>query len=192
VLLAMLISVLASASLFSVFTYITPLLRVATGFSPGAVTWVLLLFGVGLTLGNFLGGWLADWRLMPSVTGLAAVLALVLALLAVAVQAEVPAVAVIGLWGIVAFALVSPLQLRVVREAAGAPNLASTVNQGAFNLGNAAGAWMGGLALGWGLPYAQLPWLGAGLAVLVFGFSLLSWRIDAREPALLQQPAAGE
>ena len=67
VLLAMAISVLSSVSLFTVFTYIAPLLEQVTKLSPHAVSLVLLLVGVGLTAGNLLGGWLADWRLMPSV-----------------------------------------------------------------------------------------------------------------------------
>src|SRR5258708_29107658 len=65
VLLAMLISVLASASLFSVFTYLTPILENVTRESPHQVTWVLLLLGVGLTFGNLLGGRLGDCRLVP-------------------------------------------------------------------------------------------------------------------------------
>src|SRR5262245_32888309 len=83
VLLAMLISVLASASLFSVFTYITPILENVTRESPHQVTWVLLIFGVGLTLGNILGGRLADWRLMPAVIALFILLIAVLAILTI-------------------------------------------------------------------------------------------------------------
>src|SRR5262249_49902741 len=79
VLLPMLMSVLASASLFSVFTYIAPILKNVTRESPHQVTWVLLLFGVGLTLGNILGGRLADWQLMPSVITMFTLLIVVLA-----------------------------------------------------------------------------------------------------------------
>jgi len=70
--------------------------------------------------------------------------------------------------------------MRVVNEAAQAPNLASTLNQGAFNLGNAAGAWVGGLALTEGLAYRELPWIGVALAVVAFTLSFLSHRLDAR------------
>jgi DHA1 family inner membrane transport protein len=78
----------------------------------------------------------------------------------------------------VAFALVSPLQMRVVNEARGAPNLASTLNQGAFNLGNAIGAWAGGVAITHGLPYAQIPWIGVGLAAAGMGLSAVSHRLE--------------
>ncbi|MET7243966.1 MFS transporter [Methylobacterium sp. EM32] len=178
VVLAMLLSVLASASLFSVFTYVAPLLAATAGATPSAITGVLLLFGVGLTLGNVLGGRLGDWRQMPSVIGLGIALALVLLALVPASAALMPATALIGLWGILAFALVAPLQLRVLTAADGARNLASTVNQGAFNLGNALGAWLGGVAITVGVPYGQLPVIGAGLALAVAGVGVVAHRLD--------------
>ncbi|SFU62838.1 MFS transporter, DHA1 family, arabinose polymer transporter [Methylobacterium sp. 174MFSha1.1] len=178
VVLAMLLSVLASASLFSVFTYVAPLLSATAGATPSAITGVLLLFGVGLTLGNVLGGRLGDWRQMPSVIGLGIALALVLLALIPASAALMPATALIGLWGILAFALVAPLQLRVLTAADGARNLASTVNQGAFNLGNALGAWLGGVAITVGVPYGHLPVIGAALALAVAGVGVVAHRLD--------------
>jgi DHA1 family inner membrane transport protein len=180
VILAMLISVAVSASLFSVFTYITPILENVTVISPHEVTFMLLLFGVGLTAGNFIGGWLGDWKLMPSVIGILALLIPVLGLFTLTTASLVPAAATVFCWGFLAFALVSPLQMRVVNEAAQAPNLASTLNQGAFNLGNAAGAWVGGLALTEGLAYRELPWIGVALAAVAFTLSFLSHRLDAK------------
>jgi len=181
VLLAMLISVLASASLFSVFTYITPILESVTRESPHQVTWVLLLFGVGLTFGNILGGRLGDWRLMPSVIAIFALLVVVLGVLTITSHTPWLMATTIFVWGALAFGLVSPLQMRVVNEASGAPNLASTLNQGAFNLGNAAGAFAGDLALTHGLSYGNIPWIGTGLAAAGLGFSLLSCLLDRRE-----------
>lgn len=180
VLLAMLISVLSSASLFSVFTYIAPLLLEVTGVSPRGVTLVLLLFGAGLTIGNLAGGKLADWRLMPAVIGIFVAVIAVLALLPGASPLPLAAVAVIFAWGVAAFALISPLQMRVVNEAVGAPNLASTVNQGAFNLGNAIGAWLGGVAITHGLGYAEIPWVGVALAGAGLAFSVWSHRLECR------------
>lgn len=189
VLLAMLISVLASASLFAVFTYIAPILQQVTGVSPHGVTYILLVFGLGLTVGNFAGGWLADKRLMPTLIGIFVLLALVLAGFTEAAHGVVPAVIAIFIWGILAFALVSPLQIRVVNEAVGAPNIASTLNQGAFNLGNASGAWIGGMAIDGGLSYGGIPWIGAALALVALAFTVYSWALDRRDA--LPEAAAG-
>ncbi|HEY9066769.1 MAG TPA: MFS transporter [Burkholderiaceae bacterium] len=178
VVLAMAISVLASASLFSSFTYIAPLLQTVTGLPQRGVTWMLLLFGVGLTLGNVVGGRLGDWKLMPSVIAVLALLLPTLALFTVTSTAAWPAAATIFVWGVLVFALVSPLQMRVVNEAAHAPNLASTLNQGAFNFGNATGAWLGGLALTHHVDYRELPWVSAAIALAALGLAALSHRID--------------
>ncbi|WP_156439776.1 MFS transporter [Bradyrhizobium valentinum] len=174
----MLITVAVSASLCSVFTYITPILE--TLILPHEVTFMLLLFGIGLTVGNFIGGWLGDWKLMPSVVGILEFLIPVLVLFTLTTAALVPAAATVFCWGLLAFSLISPLQMRVVNEAAQAPNLASTRNQGAFNLGNAAGAWVGGLALTHGLAYRELPWIGVALIAVAFTLSLLSHRLDVK------------
>ncbi|HBS24079.1 MAG TPA: MFS transporter, partial [Thalassospira sp.] len=134
VIFAMAISVLASASMFSVFTYITPMLQNITGISARQVTYVLLLFGAGLTIGNYIGGRLGDWRLMPAIIATFVLLIAILAVFAETITNVIPAVVTVFVWGVVSFALVSPLQMRVVNEATEAPNLASTLNQGAFNL----------------------------------------------------------
>ncbi|QTL02940.1 MFS transporter [Aquabacter sp. L1I39] len=178
VMLAMLISVLCSASLFCVFTYISPLLSEVTGLSAPAITGALLLFGVGLTAGNMLGGRLADWKLMPSLIGTILALLVVLLAFVPGARAPVPALALLLIWGVLAFALVPLLQLRVVDTAASAPNLASTLNQGAFNLGNAMGAWIGAVAITHGIAYGHLPFVSVGLSLLALLASLLSAALD--------------
>jgi DHA1 family inner membrane transport protein len=178
VLLAMLISVLASASLFSVFTYIAPILENVTRESPHQVTWALVVFGAGLTVGNLVGGRLGDWRLMPSVIAIFILLIGVLSLFTVTDRLAWLALPTLFVWGALTFALVSPLQMRVMNEASDAPNLASTLNQGAFNLGNATGAFAGGMALTDGLAYGSIPWLGAALATAGLMLSMLSHALD--------------
>src|SRR5258708_7317529 len=91
VLMVLGISVLASASLFSVFTYITPILEDVTGFSPHAVTLVLLLFGLGLTVGSTLGGKLADWKLLRSLLTFLVSIVAVPAVFAATMHSPVPA-----------------------------------------------------------------------------------------------------
>jgi DHA1 family inner membrane transport protein len=177
VLLAMGISVLCSACLFTVFTYITPLLETVTGLSPSAVTYALLIFGAGLTCGNFIGGRLADWRLMPSLLGVIATLLVMFVVIAAVSRSPLAMFGALFVWGAISFAVVAPLQLRIVNEAAAAPNLASTLNQGAFNLGNATGAWLGGAALIAGVSYAQLPWISAALSVVAIAAVVVSMRL---------------
>lgn len=176
VLLPMTISVLSSMSLFAVLTYITPLLEEVTRLTPHQVTYALILFGVGITIGNLAGGWLADRQPVATLVGAFASVAAVLAVFLVTSHALVPAMATVGLWGAVAFSVGAPLQIWVVEAAADAPNLASTLNQGAFNFGNATGAWIGGMALTAGLPYDALPLVGIAVILAALGVTLTARR----------------
>jgi MFS transporter, DHA1 family, inner membrane transport protein len=139
---------LGYAGVFAVFTYIAPLLTERTGFAAAAISPTLLLFGGGLVLGNFAGGWYADRALVPAVLvsliGLFAVLVLMGPLFATKAGALVGVAAL----GFAAFATVAPLQIWVMSNAHGTgESLASSVNIAAFNLGNAIGAYAGGMAL---------------------------------------------
>ena len=178
VLLVLAMSVLTSASLFCVFTYIAPMLETVTHVSPRGVTWTLLLFGVGITIGNLAGGALSDWRPMTFLMG--ALLVLIASLLALfaAEPFVVAAVGMVLLWGAIQFAAGAPLQSRIVDQAAEAPNLASTLNQGAFNLGNATGASLGGLLLTMGAGYRQLPLASAAVTLVTLGLAWWSVRLD--------------
>ncbi|SDX84717.1 MFS transporter, DHA1 family, arabinose polymer transporter [Collimonas sp. OK242] len=188
VLMVLGISALASASLFSVFTYITPILEDVTGLTPHAVTLVLLVFGLGLTVGSALGGKLADWRLMPSLIGFLVALAVILTVFTLTMRTPLPAVITIFIWGVLAFAIVPPLQMLVVERASAAPNLASTLNQGAFNLGNASGAWFGGMAISAGFQLTTLPYVGVMVVVLALGLTLWSAAIE-RNDGLAMTPS---
>ncbi|MCX5495168.1 MFS transporter [Kaistia dalseonensis] len=179
--LAMLISVAASASMFSVFTYIAPILQTITGVSPHGVTWILLLFGLGITIGNLVGGRLADWNQMATIIGALTLLTFVLAQFTLSSHSLIGACLTIFVWGLLLFALVPPLQMRVIECASEAPNLASTLNQGAFNLGNATGAWAGGAAITLGMTFDQLPLLGSLLALVGLGVAIFSQGLSRRE-----------
>ena len=183
VILAMSMSALLSASLFSVFTFIAPMLEEVTRLRPNAVTWLLLLFGVGITVGNLVGGRLGDWRLMPSIAGIQLGLAAVLTAFMLTLPMILPAAITLLVWGMLTFAAAAPLQMRVVDAAPEAPNLVATLNQGAFNLGNAAGAWLGAAALGAGFTYQTLPGLGALLSIAGFGATMLSMFLGRRSLA---------
>ncbi len=180
VLLAMTISMLASASLFSALTFITPMLEQVTGLPPREVAWVLVLFGIGITAGNLAGGRLADWRQLPALVGILASLTLVLVAFGLALPSAAPAVLALVAWGAVQFACGAPLQTRVVEQAREAPNLASALNQSAFNAGNAAGAWIGATALTAGLPYGQLPFVAAAIAFAGLLAALVATLLERR------------
>jgi DHA1 family inner membrane transport protein len=89
-------------------------------------------------------------------------------------------VATLVLWGVVSFATGAPLQVRVVSQAGDAPSLASTLNIGAFNLGNALGAWLGGAAIAANWSLRSLPLLAAGVALGALALTLYSARLDGR------------
>ena len=189
VLLVLAMSVLSSASLFCVFTYIAPTLETVTGVSPHGVTIVLLLFGVGITVGNLVGGALSDWRPMRFlVIAMVAVLGSLMCLY-FAEPHTVPMVAAVLAWGAIVFAAGTPLQARIVEQAAAAPNLASTLNQGAFNLGNASGATLGGMLLTAGLGYRQLPIASCGVTLCTLALALISAQLDRKHRVILE---AGE
>jgi len=157
-------TMLGFGGVFAVLTYIAPILETMTGLSPQGVTLVLFLFGLGLTIGNTLGGRLADISLMPSLIGTLAVLALVMLLFAGTMHVASAAVATVFVWGVAAFATVPMLQTRVVEKAHHAPNLAASLNIGAFNLGNALGAALGGGLLDAGFAYPAIAVAGAFVA----------------------------
>jgi DHA1 family inner membrane transport protein len=178
VLLVLAMSILTSASLFCVFTYIAPMLEAVTLVSPHTVTLTLLLFGVGITVGNLLGGTLSDWRPMAFLIGALLTLIASLLVLYYAEPHVLPAIIMILLWGAIQFAAGAPLQSRIVDHAAAAPNLASTLNQGAFNFGNATGASLGGMMLTAGYTYRQLPLASAIVTLITLALALVSAKLD--------------
>jgi DHA1 family inner membrane transport protein len=164
VLLAMGTTVLGSGAMFAMYTYIAPMLAEITHASPGFVAVALVLIGVGFTIGNSLGGRLADWSLDGATKLLLALLVVILLLLPLLLKSHVGAAIGLLIAGAAAFGIVPPVQMRVMQAAAGAPGLASAVNIGAFNLGNALGAALGGVVIAKGLGYAAVPLVGAALA----------------------------
>lgn len=179
VLLALATTVLGSAAMFTVFTYIAPILQHVTRASPGFVTAMLVVYGLGLTLGNYLGGRFADKALNPTLVVVLAGLTGLLVLFAWTMNAKLPAAATIFAWGVATFALVPSLQARIMQVAADAPNLASSINIGAFNLGNAIGAALGGAVIGMGLGYPWVSFAGAALAASGLALVVLTLRRPA-------------
>ncbi|WP_234817180.1 MFS transporter, partial [Xanthomonas citri] len=184
VLLALAITVVGYAGVFAVFTYIQPLLLQVTGFAQSAVSPVLLVFGVGMIVGNLLGGRLADRRPTAALLGSLAALVVVLGALGCVLHSKAAMVTLVGLLGVAAFATVAPLQLRVLEHARGAgQNLASSLNIAAFNLGNALGAWLGGVVIATQAGLVATPWVAALLSAIGLGIALWSVQLQRRRAA---------
>ncbi|QGQ99730.1 MFS transporter [Paenibacillus psychroresistens] len=182
-LLVLLIGALGCGSLFMVFTYIAPILLEITGFSEHVVTWILVLFGFGVTLGNIVGGKLADWKLMPYLLGNFAVLALILAVFSFTDKIPVAAIVTIFIWGVAAFGILPGLQIRIMNLAKDAPELAATSTHSALNVGNAGGAFLGGWAITH-VGLSSLPWIASLLAALGFLLLLAGHLYDRRKEAV--------
>jgi len=187
VLLALATTVLSSGCVFALFTYIVPILEDVSGFAPRAVTVILFVIGVGLTVGINIGGRLADRGLMRALIGILAGLAALSALFALASHDKVAAVLVIFLWGMAAFGTIPSLQTRALDSAKEAPNIASALNIGAFNLGNAGGALLGGLVIDWGLGLTAVPLAAALVALASLATAALGAGLDRRGSLFAQR-----
>lgn len=178
VLSALLTTVLGAGAMFTLYTYIAPVLHHVTNASPAFVTGMLVLIGVGFSLGNYLGGKLADRSVNGTLKGFLLLLIVIMAAIPWLAQSQPGAALSMVVWGAATFAVVPPLQMRVMRVASEAPGLSSSVNIGAFNLGNALGAAAGGAVISAGLGYSVVPVMGAVIAAA----GLLLVLISSRKP----------
>lgn len=186
VLLAMGITVLGPAAFFTSITYIAPMMTELAGYTDRGVTGILFLFGLGLVIGNHLGGKLADRALMPLLYATLAGQALVLFAFFFLVDSRLACALCVFLMAAFGFATVSPIQRLVMDKAraAGAPNLAASFNIGLFNLGNAIGAWLGSVEISQGFGYASPNWAGGLLSAAALALAIASgWLSAARAGA---------
>jgi DHA1 family inner membrane transport protein len=168
---------------FVPYTYIAPLLQEVTGLSAATVPWVLLLNGIGATIGVFIGGRLAGWKLMPSLIALLVVQSAVLATMYAAAENALPMIAAIVLWGTVNFSIGTPIQTRILAWTADAPNLASSLIPSGFNVGIAAASSIGAMLLESGFGYRSLPVLGIFAMLVAAGVAALSHAAEKRSGA---------
>jgi len=193
--LSLTVTVLGFGGMFGAFTYIAYTLTEVSGFDSGAVPWLLVLFGAGLVVGNWVGGRLADRSIDGTLLTFLAALVVVLALFAWLAWSPVATIALLIAMGGLGFGTVPALQSRVMRYAAHAPTLASGANIGAFNLGNALGAWAGGVAIAAGLGYTSPIWVGAAItlgALVVMGVAAVSARSARTARAPRQDDGPGD
>ncbi|WP_294928401.1 MFS transporter [uncultured Paracoccus sp.] len=185
VLLAMGITIFGPAAFFTSITYIAPMMVEETGLSEAGVARIMVLFGLGLVVGNWIGGRFADRSLFGTLFVTLAAQAAVLFVFWIGVGSPVVASVSVFLMAAFGFATVSPIQKLVMDRAsrAGAPTMAASVNIGMFNLGNAIGAWAGGATIAAGFGLASPNWAGALLSLVALGLAVVAWASAGREYA---------
>ncbi|GAB3792814.1 MFS transporter [Nocardioides ungokensis] len=181
--LSLAITVLGFGGMFGAFTYIAYTLTEVSGFASGAVPWLLVLFGGGLFVGNLLGGRAANVDVPRTLLVVMGGLAVVMALFALTAGSQVATVVALVLMGAFGFATVPGLQMRIMTYAGAAPTLASGANIAAFNVGNALGAWLGGLTITAGLGFTSPLWVGSSLALAALVVLVVAERAAAHAPA---------
>lgn len=183
VLLAMGITIFGPAAFFTSITYIAPMMAEEAGFADAAIARLMVLFGLGLAVGNWVGGRFADRSLFGTLFVTLAAQAAVLLVFWLGVGNALLAHVSVFLMAAFGFATVSPIQKLVMDRAnrAGAPTMASSVNIGMFNLGNAIGAWLGGATIAAGFGLASPNWAGATLSLIALGLAVVAWAGSGRQ-----------
>ena len=177
------IATLGGGGLFATFSYITPMMTKQAGFADSSMTWLLVLFGLGMTFGNLVGARLADRFPLRTLTfALVAEVALAL-IFAGSTHNEFASAVLIFLFPATALAGLPALQSRVITLAGGAPNLAAASIQAAFNVANSLGAYLGGVAIDAGYGYASPNVVAAGLVMLGLLLTVTLVRVERRDVA---------
>jgi len=167
---------IGTGGLFTWYSYIAPLMTEVAGFSADNVTYILMLAGVGMMVGNFIGGILAD-KFSPAKASAALLIVMVVTLTIVHFVSgnQVLALIMTFITGAVAFSLAAPIQMLMIQSAKGSEMLAASASQASFNIGNALGAFFGGLPLAYGFDYTSPAYVGAAMALIgsFFAFWLI-------------------
>ncbi|SJM71213.1 MFS transporter [Gulosibacter sp. 10] len=166
---------------FAVYSYIAEVSTQVTGLSAGVVPWVLAVMGVGMTIGNLIGGWASDRDLTKTIVfGFAALIAS-LVLYTLLAPTVIGLFVTVFLIGAMQSVLIPSIQARLIRIADKAALLGAAVNHSAFNIGNGLGAALGGAAIAAGFGYLSPGWVGVALAVAGLGLALLSLLVTRRD-----------
>ncbi|MGV2185710.1 MFS transporter [Rhizobium rhizogenes] len=175
---------------FVAFTFLASILQDVTGFAPSAVSLILVLYGIAIAIGNVVGGRLANGNPVKALTWLFLAQAIVLVLFSFTAVSPWLVIPTLAALGFLSFANVPGLQLYVVQLARevrpAAVDVASALNIAAFNLGIAAGAWIGGLVVESSLGLGATPWVGAILVVAALVLTLWSGVLDRRSAPVAQ------
>ncbi|WP_448809423.1 MFS transporter [Agromyces bauzanensis] len=172
------IGAIGFGGLFAVYSYVAPLATEVTGLAPALVPVVLIVFGVGMTIGNFAGGRLADWSVRRSMYVFFGVLAGALVLLGFTAAGPVGLFTGVFLVGASSAALSPAIQTRLMDVARDSQSIAAALNHSALNIGNSLGAILGGLAIAAGLGYVAPIWIGLLLTVAGVLLTIASFALD--------------
>jgi DHA1 family inner membrane transport protein len=179
VILALLITIFSFGGVFTTFTYIAPILEQLSHFSASSITWILIIFGIGVTIGNTLGGKLADWKLYPAM--LITTISLTLVFLLVAfIWVKAIMIGLVFLLGVTSFAILPSLQVNILRHAEEAPQVASSINVSIIHIGNACGAILGGWVLDSNLGLASVPVVSGFVTIIGIVLILISAYLNRR------------
>lgn len=176
--LALLIGAIGFGGLFAVYTYVSPLVMDVTGLAAWAVPIVLVVIGAGMTIGNLVGGVLADRSVRRTMYGAFGVLVVALSALALSAQFLAGLLAGVFLVGAAAAALGPTIQTRLMDVAHDSQSIAAALHHSALNVGNALGAYLGGVAIAAGLGYVAPVWIGLGLSGLGILLAVVTFAID--------------
>ncbi|HVW40308.1 MAG TPA: MFS transporter [Amycolatopsis sp.] len=165
---------------FASLSYVTPMLTNVAGYDPHNVTLLLALAGIGMTIGNLLGGRLADKALMPSLYVALFALAAVLGIFTLTAHSKIGAAVTIFAVGVAGFMIGPMMQTRIMQQAGGSPSLVSAAVQSAFNTANSIGAYLGGLVIAGGLGLVAPNVVGATLSALGLSIAAVSGTLDRR------------
>ncbi|WP_417528476.1 MFS transporter [Marinomonas shanghaiensis] len=163
---------MCAGSMFTLYTYIAPVMQTLALATDNVIATMLMLIGIGFTLGNYISGKVTDKSPDLALFVFLGLQVLVLLLFRFTATTTLGAGLTVLLWGTVIFGSGPPLQMQVMKIADKAPGLASSINIGAFNLGNALGAALGGLVISIGFGFA---WIPSAAAVLSFLALLMVW-----------------
>jgi DHA1 family inner membrane transport protein len=188
-------AVIGFGGFFAVYSYLVPMLTHLTGIADTSTTWVLALYGVGMTLGTLLAGPLTDRALRPTMYWGLVLLAAALTTFYFTVHSTVPALVTITFIGAMGSLITTPVQMLLMAKAKNAPTMAAASNHSAFNLANAGGAWLGGLVISAGWGWASPDLVGAALALAGLGLAFtggLMERGHRRSEVIMQASPTAE
>ena len=178
--LTLAVTLFGFSSVFAYFTYISTVLIDVSHVQENLISYLLIIFGVGVTLGNVVGGKLADWNLNKALKMIFSAFILYFILLYFVQMNGLLMVAGIFFFGLIGFSMSPSLQYKSTLISQDAPTLASTLNQSAFNLGNALGAFIGGVVVT-NLPVASLSLIAPILTLIGLIFLFINIAVEKKE-----------